>query len=101
MSFPLPILSWKIGSLEKMQKKKKKHGITMSKVHASSLETVFKSYLAACFKFAFSLSSRGKSLNVITTLSLHPACLSEFPLVAVGIYFTSLIFLGEVLTGVS
>ena len=36
----------------------------MSKVHASSLETVFKSYLAACFKFAFSLSSRGKSLNL-------------------------------------
>ena len=59
----------------------------MSKLHASSLETVFKSYLAACLKFAFSLSSRGKGLNFITTVSLHPVCLSEFPLVAVSIYF--------------
>lgn len=74
----------------------KEQGVTASKVHIPSLESVSESYLAALSRvFTFSLSSSGKGLNFITAIPLHPACLSKFPLVAINIYFMSLSSIGE------
>lgn len=62
----------------------------MSKVHTPTLASVLKSYVSVLSQeFAVFLDSSGKGLNFVSAITLHPARLLEFPLVAISIYFTS------------
>lgn len=88
-----------IGRLEMMYQRARSHN--EQGIHTVSRISLKKLFSSLSYVFAFSLSSSGKGLNFVTAIPLHPACLSEFPLVAVSIYFTSLYLLGEVLAGIS
>lgn len=67
----------------------------MSKVHTPSLDSVSQSYLPALSRvFTFPLGSSGKGLSFVTAIPLPPGCLSEFPWVAVNMYFMSLSSVG-------